>query len=47
MRVRFPTDRESYTSRYDYKNDGDLEEDSDEDILDDEPASTPQIVAEK
>lgn len=41
LRVRFPTDRKSYTSRYDYENDGDLEEDNDE------PASTPQIVTEK
>ena len=47
LRARFPTDRKPYTTCYDYENDSDLEEDDDEDILDDEPASAPQVVTGK
>ena len=49
LRVRFPTDRKPYTTRYDYEDDSDLEEDDDDDeeILDDEPAGIPQAVTEK
>jgi hypothetical protein len=45
LRAGFPTDRRPYTTRYDYDDDSDLEEDYDEDdISDDEPASAPQVV---
>ena len=50
LRARFPTDRKSYTTRYDYEDDSDLEEDDDDDddgILEDEPASAPQVVTKK
>ena len=47
LRVRFPTNRKSYTSCYDYENDSDLEEDDDEDISDDEPTDAPQVMMEK
>ena len=47
LRARFPTDRKPYATCYDYENDSDLEEGDDEDILDDEPASDPQVVAGK
>ena len=50
LRARFPTDRKPYTTRYDYEGDSDLEEgddDDDDDILDDEPASAPQVVTMK
>ena len=48
LRVRFPTDRRPYTTRYDYEDDSDLEEDDDDkdDILD-ESAGVPQAVTEK
>ena len=41
LRARFPTDRRSYTSYYDYEDDSDLEED------DDEPADSPQAMTEE
>jgi hypothetical protein len=45
LRAGFPTDRRPYTTRYDYDDDSDLEEDYDEDdISDDEPPSAPQVV---
>jgi len=47
LRARFPTDRKYSASHYDHENDSDLEDDHDEDILDDEPASAPQAVTEK
>ena len=47
LRTRFPTGRKPYTTRYDYEDDGDLEEDDDDDIVDDEPASLPQAVTKK
>ena len=48
LRARFPTDRKPYTSQYNYENDSDLEEDSDdEDIPNGEPASCPQVATEK
>jgi len=48
LRTRFPTGRKSYTTRYEYEDDSDLEEDyDDDDIPDDKPASVPQAVKEK
>ena len=47
MRAGFPTDRNPYTIHYDYEDDSDLEEGDDDEILDDEPASVPQVVSEK
>jgi len=51
LRARFPTDRRPYTTRYDYEDDSDLEvdddDDDDDDILDNEPASAPQVVTKK
>ena len=47
LRAGFPIDRKPYTTNYEYENDSDLEEDDDEDILDDGPASVPQAVMEK
>jgi len=49
LRARFPTDRRPYTTRYDYEDDSDLEEDDydDDDSLDDELAGVPQAVTEK
>ena len=47
LRAGFPMDRKPYASHYDYEDASDLEEDDDEDILDDEPASAPQVVSEK
>jgi len=51
LRVRFPTDRRPYTTRYEYEDDSDLEVDDDDDgdgdILDDESAGVPQAVTEK
>ena len=49
LRARFPTDRNDYTIRYDYEDDSDLgeDDDGDDDILDDEPASVPQVVTKK
>ena len=49
LRVRFPTDRKPYTTRYDYEDDSDLEGDDDDgdEILDDEHAGIPQAVTEK
>jgi hypothetical protein len=46
LRARFPIDRKPHTTRYDYGDDSDLEEDYDDedDISDDEPASAPQVV---
>jgi len=35
----FPTDGRSYTNRYDYEDDSNLEVDNEDDILDNEPAS--------
>ena len=42
LRVRFPTDREPYTTRYDYEDDSDLEGGDDDD--DDGP---PQVSTKK
>ena len=43
LRTRFPADRKPYTTRYDYEDDSDLEEDADDDddddTLGDEPAT--------
>ena len=49
LRARFPTDRKAYTTRYDYEDDSDLgeDDDGDDDILDNEPASVPQVVTKK
>ena len=47
LRTRFPTGRKPYATRYDYEDDSDLEEDGDDDIGDDEPASPPQVVTKK
>jgi len=49
LRARFPGDRKPYTTRYNYEDDSDLEEDDDDDdyILDDEPASAPQVITMK
>jgi len=47
LRTRFPTGRRPYTTRYDYEDDSDLEEDDGDDIADDEPASPPQVVTKK
>jgi len=48
LRARFSTDRNPYTSHYDYENDSDLEGDyDDEGDPDDEPASVPQVAIEK
>ena len=47
LRTRFPTGRKLYTTRYDYEDDSDLEEDDDDEILDHEPASAPQVVTKK
>ena len=48
LRARFPADRKSYTTRYDYEDDSDLEVDADDDdTSDDEPASAPQVVTKK
>ena len=49
MRARFPADRKTYTTRYDYEDDSDLgeDDDGDDDILDDEHASPPQVVTKK
>jgi len=48
LRDRFPTDRKPYTTCYDYEDDSDLGEDDDEDdILNGEPASPPQVVTKK
>ena len=49
LRARFPADRKPYTTRYDYEDDSDLgeDDDGDDDILDDEPASVPQVVTKK
>jgi hypothetical protein len=45
LRARFPTDRKSYTTCYEYGDDSDLEDyDDEDDISDDEPASAPQVV---
>ena len=47
LRAGFPTHRKPYTDNYEYEDDSDLEEDDDEDILDYDPASTPQVATEK
>ena len=47
LRTRFPTGRKPYTTRYDYEDDSDLEEDDGDDILDDEPAGAPQVMTKK
>ena len=45
LRSRFPADRKPYSTRYDYEDDSDLEDDDgdegDNDILDDEPTGDP------
>ena len=38
-RARFPTDGRTYTNRYNYEDDSDLEVDDEDDIPDNEPAS--------
>jgi hypothetical protein len=48
LRARFPSDRKPYTTRYDYEDDSDLEEDYDDnDISDGEPTGAPQVATEQ
>ena len=51
LRSRFPSDRKPYSTRYDYEEDSDLEDDDgddgDNDILDDEPTGDPQVMSKK
>ena len=50
LRVRFPIERELYTSGYEYEDDSDLEEDDDDDDAsdsDDEPTLASQIAGGK
>ena len=41
LRIRFPENRKTYISSYDYEDDSDLEED------DDEPEISPQVTMDK